>query len=149
MAGRFLARTSVTPAVQSGQFRGSRRRSAAATSLPRINAYRVTTGSGFSLDDEEFRTGSNSTKERSLGSVGGRRVIFFPGVAMIFQRGTVVAFQKSFRYLPSDVMVISEHCAHILGALAIVVSLVIVWFYFYLRRVIARDEEALQKPRWR
>ena len=76
-------------------------------------------------------------------------LFFFPGVAMLFQRGTLVAFQQSFRYLPSDVMVISEHGAHILGALAIVVSLVIVWFYFYLRRVIARDEEALQKPRWR
>jgi hypothetical protein len=76
-------------------------------------------------------------------------LFFFPGVAMLFQRGTVVAFQKSFRYLPSDVMVLSEHGAHIFGALAIAVSLVIVWFYFYLRRAIARDEEALQKPRWR
>ena len=76
-------------------------------------------------------------------------LFFFPGVAMLFQRGTLVAFQKSFRYLPSDVMVLSEHGAHIFGALAIAVSLVIVWFYFYLRRTIARDEEALQKPRWR
>jgi len=76
-------------------------------------------------------------------------LFFFPGVAMLFQRGTVVAFQKSFRYLPSDVMVLSEHGAHIFGALAIAVSLVIVWFYFYLRGAIARDEEALQKPRWR
>ena len=76
-------------------------------------------------------------------------LFFFPGVAMLFQQGTVVAFQKSFRYLPSDVMVLSEHGAHIFGALAIAVSLVIVWFYFYLRRAIARDEEALQKPRWR
>jgi hypothetical protein len=76
-------------------------------------------------------------------------LFFCPGVAMLFQRGTVVAFQKSFRYLPSDVMVLSEHGAHIFGALAIAVSLVIVWFYFYLRRAIARDEEALQKPRWR
>ena len=77
-----------------------------------------------------FRMGSDSTKERSLGGVGGRRVIFLSGVAMLFQRGTVVAFQKSFRYLPSDVMVLSEHGAHIFGALAIAVSLVIVWFYF-------------------
>jgi len=76
-------------------------------------------------------------------------LFFFPGVAMLFQRGTVVAFQKSFRYLPSDVMVLSEHGAHIFGALAIAVSLVTVWFYSYLRRAIARDEEALQKPRWR
>ncbi len=76
-------------------------------------------------------------------------LFFFPGVAMLFQLGTVVAFQKSFRYLPSDVMVLSEHGAHIFGALAIAVSLVIIWFYFYLRRAIARDEEASQKPRWR
>ncbi len=76
-------------------------------------------------------------------------LFFFPGVAMLFQGGTVVAFQKSFRYLPLDVMVLSEHGAHIFGGLAIAVSLVIVWFYFYLRGAIARDEEALQKPRWR
>src|SRR6476660_5997080 len=62
--------------------------------------------------------GSDSTKERSLGGVGGRRVIFLSGVAMLSQRGSVVAFQKSFRYLPSDVMVLSEHGAHIFGALA-------------------------------
>jgi hypothetical protein len=73
-------------------------------------------------------------------------LFLFPGVAMLFQRGTVVAFQKSFRYLPSDVMVLSEHGAHIFGALATAVSLIIVWFYFYLRRAIARDEEVLQKP---
>ena len=46
-------------------------------------------------------------------------------------------------------MVLSEHGAHIFGALAIAVGLVIVWFYFYLRRAITCDEEALQKPRWR
>src|SRR6478672_6237585 len=71
--------------------------------------------------------GSDSTKERSLGGVGGRRVIFLSGVAMLFQRGTVVAFQKSFRYLPSGFMVLSEHGAHIFGALAIAVSLVILF----------------------
>jgi hypothetical protein len=76
-------------------------------------------------------------------------LFFFPGVAMLFQRGTLVAFQQSFRYLPSGFMVLSEHGAHFFGALAIAASLVIVWFYFYLRRAIARDEEALQKPRWR
>jgi hypothetical protein len=45
-------------------------------------------------------------------------------------------------------MALSEHGAHIFGLLAILVGLVLVWFYFYLRRAIARDE-ALQKPRWR
>jgi hypothetical protein len=68
---------------------------------------------------------------------------------MLCQRGTFVAFQQSFRYFPSDIMVLAEHGAHIFGALAIAVSLVIVLFYFYLRKAIARDEEALQKPHWR
>ena len=74
-------------------------------------------------------------------------LFFFPGVALLFQHGTLVAFQQSFRYLPSDSMVLSEYGAHIFGAFAIAVSLVIVWFYCYLRRAIARDEETLQKPR--
>jgi hypothetical protein len=77
----------------------------------------------FSLDDEELRTGSDATKERSLGSV-----------------------ELSLRSLRRHAL--SEHGARIFGVLAIAVSLVIVWFYFYLRRAIARDE-ALQKPRWR
>ena len=75
-------------------------------------------------------------------------LFFFPGVFMLFQRGTLVAFQQSFYHTPSGFMVLSEHGAHIFGMLAILVGLVLVWFYFYLRRVIARDE-SLQKPRWR
>ena len=75
-------------------------------------------------------------------------LFFFPGVFMLFQRGTVVAFQQSFYYAPSGVMALSEHGAHIFGVLAILVALVLVWFYFYLRRAIARNE-ALEKPRWR
>ena len=75
-------------------------------------------------------------------------LFFFPGVAMLFQRGTLVAFQQSFRYAPSGFMVLSEHGVHIFGALAVGVGLVIVLFYFYLRRAIARDEETLQRPRW-
>ena len=75
-------------------------------------------------------------------------LFFFPGVFMLFQRGMVVAFQQSFRYAPSGFMALSEHGAHIFGVLAILVGLVLVWFYFYLRRAIARDE-GLQKPRWR
>ena len=75
-------------------------------------------------------------------------LFFFPGVVMLFQHGTMVAFQKSFYYIPSGVMVLSEHGARIFGVLAIAVGLVFVWLYFYLRRAITRDE-ALQKPRWR
>ncbi len=45
-------------------------------------------------------------------------------------------------------MVLSEHGVHIFGMLTILVAFVLVWFYFYLRRVIAPDE-ALQNPRWR
>jgi hypothetical protein len=76
-------------------------------------------------------------------------LFFFPGVAMLFQRGTLVAFQQSFKYLPSRFTVLSEHGAHIFGVLAIGVGLVTAWFYFYLRSAIARDEETLQSPRWR
>jgi hypothetical protein len=72
----------------------------------------------------------------------------FPSVFMLLQRGTLVAFQQSFYHAPSGVTVLSEHGAHIFGTLAILVGFVLVWFYFYLRRVIARDE-ALQNPRWR
>ena len=75
-------------------------------------------------------------------------LFFFPGVFMLFQRGTLVAFQQSFYHAPSGFMVLSVHGAHIFGILAILVGLVLVWFYFYLRRVIARGE-SLQKPRWR
>ncbi len=42
-------------------------------------------------------------------------LFFFPGVAMLFQRGTLVVFQQSFRYAPSGFMVLSEHGAHIFG----------------------------------
>ena len=76
-------------------------------------------------------------------------LFFLPGLVMLFQRGTLVAFQQSFKHLPSGFMVLSEHGAHILGMLAIAVGLVIFWFYFYLRRAIARDNRVLQKPRWR
>jgi hypothetical protein len=62
----------------------------------------------------------------------------------------MVAFQQSFHHiLPFGFMVLSKHGAHVFGALAVAVSLVMVWFYFYPRRVIARDEDGLQKPRRR
>jgi hypothetical protein len=75
-------------------------------------------------------------------------LFLFPGVFMLFQRGTLVAFQQSFYHAPSGFMVLSEHGAHMFGILAILVGLVLVWFYFYLPRAIARDE-GLQKPLWR
>ena len=64
--------------------------------------------------------------------------------------GTIVAFQQSVHHiLPSGFVVLSEHGAYVFGALAVAVSFVMVWFYFYPRRVIARDEDGLQKPRRR
>ena len=75
-------------------------------------------------------------------------LFFFSGVFMLFQRGTVVAFQQSFYHASSGFTVLSERGAHIFGMLAILVGLVLVWFYFYLRRAIVRDG-TLQKPRWR
>src|SRR6476620_2613999 len=75
-------------------------------------------------------------------------LFFFPGLFMLFQRGMLVAFQQGFsHHAPSGFTVLSEHGAHVFGVLAILVGLVLVWFYFHLRRVIARDE-SLQKPRW-
>src|SRR6476659_4208365 len=76
-------------------------------------------------------------------------LFLFPGVFMLFQRGMLVAFQQGFsHHAPSGFMVLSEYGAHVFGVLAILVGLVLVWFYFHLRLVIARDE-SLQKPRWR
>ena len=76
-------------------------------------------------------------------------LFFFPGLFMLLQRGPFIAIQQSFRWeLPSSVTAISEHGAHVFGALAVGVGVVFVWFYFYLRRAIARDD-TIQKPRWR
>lgn len=76
--------------------------------------------------------------------VGG--LFLLPGVVMLFWHGPAVAVQQSFRYMRSGVLIISEHGAHIFGALGVLVGLIFVWFYFYLRREIARD---LDKPKWR
>ena len=67
---------------------------------------------------------------------------------MLFQRGTLVAFQQSFYHAPLRLHGAFQHGAHMFGVLAILVGLVLVWLYFYLRRAITRDE-SLQKPRWR
>ena len=69
-------------------------------------------------------------------------LFFFPGVALLFQREPIIAFQQSFRWAPSGATALTPHGAHIFGGLAIAVALVIVWFYFRLRREIRRDENA-------
>jgi hypothetical protein len=69
-------------------------------------------------------------------------LFFFPGLALLFQREPIIAFQQSFRYAPSGATAISAHGAHIFGLLAIAVALVVVWFYFRLRGQIRRDENA-------
>ena len=69
-------------------------------------------------------------------------LFFFPGLALLFQREPIIAFQQSFRYAPSGATAISAHGAHVFGILAIAVSLVVVWFYFRLRGQIRRDENA-------
>ena len=75
-------------------------------------------------------------------------LFFFPGLFMLVHRGPLIAIQQSFRWVPSSVIAISEHGAHIFGALAVGVGVVFVWFYFYLCRAIARGNP-IQKPRWR
>ena len=69
-------------------------------------------------------------------------LFFFPGLALLFQREPIIAFQQSFRWLPSGAIAMSPHGAHIFGLLAIAVALVIVWFYFRLRGQIRRDKDA-------
>ena len=69
-------------------------------------------------------------------------LFFFSGVFMLLQHGPLIAVQQVYRYtylLPSGMTAISEHAAHVLGALAIGVGVVFILFYFYLRRVIARS----------
>jgi hypothetical protein len=69
-------------------------------------------------------------------------LFFFPGVFMLLQHGPLIAVQQVYRYtylLPSGVTAISEHGAHVFGALAIGVGFVFILFYLYLRRVIARS----------
>jgi hypothetical protein len=76
-------------------------------------------------------------------------LFFFPGVFLLVQRGPLFAVQQVYKYsylLPSGVTAISAHGAHVFGRLAVGVAVVFVWFYFYLRRLIARD---IEKPRWR
>ena len=76
-------------------------------------------------------------------------LFFFPGLFMLLQRGPLIGVQQVYRYdylLPSGVTAISAHGAHVFGGLAIAVSVALIWFYFYLRRSIARD---IEKPRWR
>ena len=68
-------------------------------------------------------------------------LFFFPGLLLLFQRETIVAFQQSFRWAPSVAIGMSPHGAHIFGILAIAVALLIVWFYFRLRAEIRRDED--------
>jgi len=77
-------------------------------------------------------------------------LFLFPGVFMLVQRGPLIALQQGYRWhTPSSVTAITEHGAHVFGALAVGVAVVFVWFYFYLRRSIARDAEVIHKPRWR
>src|SRR5262245_66099753 len=78
-------------------------------------------------------------------------LFFFPGVFMLLHRGPLFAVQQGYRYTWSSpsmegVTAISEHGAHVFGSLAVGVAVVFVWFYFYLRRALARD---IEKPRWR
>ena len=75
-------------------------------------------------------------------------LFFFPGLFMLFHDGAMIAIQQSFRWAPSRVTAVSEDGARMFGLLAIGVSAVCVWFYFYLRRAIARDK-AIEKRRWR
>ena len=69
-------------------------------------------------------------------------LFFCPGLFMLLQRGPLIAVQQTYRYsylLPSGVTAISEHGAHLFGALAMGVGVVLGWLYLYLRRVLTRS----------
>ena len=58
-------------------------------------------------------------------------LFFFPGIFMLLQHGPLIAVQQVYRYtylLPSGVTAISEHGAHVFGALAIGVGVVFILF---------------------
>src|SRR5262249_40799735 len=79
-------------------------------------------------------------------------LFFFGGIFMLFHHGPAIAVQQVYKYnylLPSGVIAISEHGAHMLGSFGVAAAAVLVWFYFYLRRSIARDADIIDKPRWR
>ncbi len=69
-------------------------------------------------------------------------LFFFPGLSLLFQREPLVAGHQSFRWVPSIATVVTPRAAHAFGIAAMVVALVIVWFYFRLRSEIRRDENA-------
>jgi O-antigen/teichoic acid export membrane protein len=79
-------------------------------------------------------------------------LFFFSGIFMLFHHGPLIAVQQVYKYnylLPSGVTAISEHGAHVFGSLGVAVAAVLVWFYFFLCRSIARDADIIDKPRWR
>ena len=70
--------------------------------------------------------------------------VFVPGMVMLLQKQPMVAFPQTYRgEVPGigahAIEIISPHVAHILGALAITSSALIVVLYFWARRAIARD----------
>ena len=72
-------------------------------------------------------------------------LFFFPGAFMLLHRGPLIAVQQGYRYTwlsPSmeGVTAISQHGAHVFGGLAVGVGGALLLLYFYLRRVLARDE---------
>src|SRR4051812_35453359 len=78
----------------------------------------------------------------------GAALFFFPVVFMLFHARPDDRRSAGLPLVPSAVSAVSEHGAHIFGLVAIGLSVVFIWFYFYLRRFIAHDN-TIEKPRWR
>jgi hypothetical protein len=70
-------------------------------------------------------------------------VILSAGVSLVFTTEPVVALALAMRGGNRPILeALSPRGAHIIGWTAIACAALIVWFYFYVRRAIARDLEA-------
>jgi ascorbate-specific PTS system EIIC-type component UlaA len=68
-------------------------------------------------------------------------MIFIPGLIMLFHQGPMIGLVARTRGGKQLLEVLSPEGAHIVGAIAITFSILIVVLYVWARRAIARDPE--------
>jgi hypothetical protein len=71
-------------------------------------------------------------------------VIFVPGMMLLLAKETMIALVPVSRYGGgrSYLTSVSAHGAHVFGGIAVLISLFLVFFYFYARQAIIRELEA-------